>query len=187
VIPAITLTATGGHAKFNAVAGESARSGGSSSAGGSKSNDQALLANISYDEAVRTITQQRSALDELRTRTGTLLSASAISTAFLGSVAAQGHPGLPLVFLWAMAPFSLSIVLCIYLLLFRGGWSFALRSTTILEFPDASPKDIWAELAKNYEDSWFLNQRRLNLQSKLFGAAAILMLWSILAWIVLID
>jgi hypothetical protein len=42
---------------------------------------------LAYDEAVRALTRQQSALDEFRTRAGILLSGAAIATSFLGGQA----------------------------------------------------------------------------------------------------
>jgi len=41
---------------------------------------------MAYDLALRSIGQQEAALDNLRARTGTLLSAASLSTAFLGAL-----------------------------------------------------------------------------------------------------
>ena len=44
---------------------------------------------LAYDEAVRALTRQQSALDEFRTRAGILLSGAAIATSFLGGQALE--------------------------------------------------------------------------------------------------
>jgi hypothetical protein len=49
-------------------------------------------ADIVYEESVRAITQQEAALDGLRARTGTLLAAASITTAFLGGEALAREP-----------------------------------------------------------------------------------------------
>ncbi len=47
---------------------------------------------IVYNEAVRATTEQEDSLDDLRSRTGTLLAAASLITAFLGSQALARHP-----------------------------------------------------------------------------------------------
>jgi hypothetical protein len=54
-----------------------------------------LLAEIAYQRAVHALGQQEAALNELRSRTGTLLAAEAITTSFLGAAAVQ-HSALDL-------------------------------------------------------------------------------------------
>ncbi len=70
--------------------------------------------------AARALSQQEQALTELRTRTGTLLTAASLIASFLGGQAlARG--GLSLWIILALAAFAMSVILCIYVLLPKDG------------------------------------------------------------------
>src|SRR2546428_5388216 len=120
------------------------------------------LAQIGYEEAVRGIAGQRSQLDELRARTGTLISAANIATAFLGATAASGHHGLPPAFLGALFPFALTVGLCIYVLVPRRGWSFSLRAEAIRAFEGQAPADAQWKLVEFLESANRINERVLS-------------------------
>jgi hypothetical protein len=54
------------------------------------SADKDLLYKISYEEAVRALSEQQGVIDSFRTRAGLLLSTAAITTSFLGARAFDG-------------------------------------------------------------------------------------------------
>jgi hypothetical protein len=71
--------------------------------------------------AAQALSQQEQALTELRTRTGTLLTAAS----FLGGQA-LAREGLSVWIVLALVAFGVSVVLCIYVLLPKDGLIFAL-------------------------------------------------------------
>jgi hypothetical protein len=76
---------------------------------------QHQLYKVAYDEAVRALSEQQHAIDNLRARAGLLLSAAAITTSFLGAQALRGDglnlsSWLALVSFLAMAATSLAIL-----------------------------------------------------------------------------
>jgi hypothetical protein len=75
--------------------------------------------------AAQALGQQEQALTELRTRTGTLLTAASLIASFLGGQA-LAREGLSLWILLALGAFGISVVLCIYVLLPKDGLIFAL-------------------------------------------------------------
>jgi hypothetical protein len=150
-------------------------------------SDAAKLATLGYDEALRTIVSQQSALGELRSRTGLLISAASISTSFLGSTAAKGHSGFPLRFLWAVIPFGVSISLAILVLLPWPGWSFTLLGKAYMDRRGLPIQKALESLASLLELNADKNQRRATVLSILFAVSAIALLWSIIAWIVVIE
>jgi hypothetical protein len=78
-----------------------------------------------YDIAIRALRQQEEAITELRSRTGTLLTASSLIASFLGAqVIARG--GLTIWVALALSSFGVSVVLCVYSLLPKDGLVFAL-------------------------------------------------------------
>jgi hypothetical protein len=91
-----------------------------------------LLEKTSYDVAVRALNQQEQALTELRARTGTLLTASALIASFLGAQAITRH-GLADWVVLALVAFGVSVALSIYVLLPKDGLIFALDAPETYE------------------------------------------------------
>ena len=145
------------------------------------------LASLRYDIAVKEIDSQVSALSELRSRTGLLISAGSISTSFLGSSAAKGHPGFPVKFLWAIIPFGSSIFLALLILLPILTWRFTLRSGNFEKFAGMEVAVVRSDLADTLHSNADINQQRLNALYVLFSVSAVSLVWSIIAWIVVID
>jgi len=75
--------------------------------------------------AIQALGQQEHALTELRTRTGTLLTAASLIASFLGGQA-LARQGFSVWVVPALAAFGISVVLCIYVLLPKSGLIFAL-------------------------------------------------------------
>jgi hypothetical protein len=75
--------------------------------------------------AAQALQQQEQALTELRSRTGTLLTAASLIASFLGGQA-LAREGLSLCIVLALVAFGISVVLCIYVLLPKDGLIFAL-------------------------------------------------------------
>jgi len=86
-----------------------------------------LAYELSFDQVVR----QERALDELRARTGTLLTASAVVASFLGSraVSIGGHAWLTAL---GFAAFATSISAASYVLLPKRGLVFSLKGGVLL-------------------------------------------------------
>ena len=145
------------------------------------------LASLRYDQALRLTSAQRDALNELRSRTGLLISAATISTSFLGSVGAKGKHGFPLEFLWALAPFGTSILLAILTLLPLFTWKFDLDSKNFAAVKGQDFDSMLSDLANAHEENAVENKGRLNMLYILFAVSAFAMLWSIVAWITIIE
>jgi hypothetical protein len=92
----------------------------------------AALEETSYDIAVRALEQQERSLDEVRRRTGTLLTASSLVASFLGSQAISRN-GLNGWIDAALVAFGLSVVISIYVLLPKRGLIFALDAPETYE------------------------------------------------------
>jgi len=75
--------------------------------------------------AAQALHQQEEILTELRTRTGTLLTAASLIASFLGGQA-LAREGLSVWIILALIAFGASVILCIYVLLPKGGLIFAL-------------------------------------------------------------
>lgn len=149
------------------------------------------VAKLLYNSAESSLKEQRRSLDELRSRTGALLSASSISNAFLAAVAAPESEAwhLPVRYFFAVIPFGLSFLACISILWYSGGWRFSLNTNIAREqFPNevASSAD-YAALAELFESMNDTNERKLDRRSRTFSFAAAMLFVSVVAWLVLIK
>jgi hypothetical protein len=144
---------------------------------------------LAYEAANRSLDEQRTSLDELRNRTNILLSATVVATSFLAATAAKGRgKGFPPEFYWAVIPFALVIFLCVVILWPRRNWVFSLRPSDILDRADPSKPAaaFQSALARELEKRMLANSSRLNLRFLVFEAAAVAVLWEIVAWTVII-
>jgi hypothetical protein len=120
---------------------------------------------VILEEARRAIQIQSSSLDELRSRTGVLLAAAALSASFLGS--ATAHGGVAISF-WggaALILFAIGVALCVYVLApQRKSWTFVNSSKVLAadwietEQPDESMRLF---LAGCMEDQYDQNQKQM--------------------------
>jgi hypothetical protein len=131
---------------------------------------------IVYAESTRAITQQEAALDGLRSRTGTLLAAASITTAFLGGEALLREPGL------VLAAWAAIIVFCIVgalsiAILWPWTWRFSHDASVLIEDHVDVPERRHAEqlqlfLARTNDANWDINQRKLERCSGAFVPVA---------------
>ena len=90
------------------------------------------LEQLAHDIAQRALAQQEAALEELRARTGTLLTASSLIASFLGAEAI-GRGGLSVWIVGALGAFVGSVLLSIYVLLPKDDLIFALDAPVAYE------------------------------------------------------
>jgi hypothetical protein len=140
-------------------------------------------ARLSYEASLRLIEEQREEVKELRERTATLIAANALAGSFLGSEALKTSSELgPL----GLVAFIISICLCIYVLLPKEGFKFAMRGSTLDRELTRLTDETERYLAVAYwlEDLWPENARRLTELTRFFFTASAflvihLVLWSI--------
>jgi hypothetical protein len=151
------------------------------------------VARLLYEQAAQALQDQRRSLDELRTRTGALLAASSISNAFLGAVAVHGSNTrafhLPARYWLALAPFALSLAACIGILWYSSDWQFSLRSDIVKNLiPSGMPmSDIYSQLSGQLERMQDANDSRFRNRTYLFGFAAVTLLLSVVAWLLIVE
>jgi hypothetical protein len=147
-------------------------------------------ADIVYEESVRAITQQEAALDGLRARTGTLLAAASITTAFLGGEALAREPRL-VVSAWAgIVAFCVVGALSIAIL---GPWTwrFSHDASVLIEDHVEVPERSEAEqlqlfLAHTNDGNWDTNQRRLERLFWCFRAGSLCLAVEVVLWIIVL-
>jgi hypothetical protein len=145
---------------------------------------------VAFDEAVRAIEGQRSSVDEIRTRSGILLSAAAIITGFLGPSALQ--PGSPsLVSFVAAALLLATVAPIVFVLLPTQGWAFSVGTKNLLRDyveadPPASMEELYRSLAWYLEVDWEANKELLDVRYRLFTVAAVALVGETMTWLIAI-
>ncbi len=145
---------------------------------------------VAFDEAVRAIEGQRSSVDEIRTRSGILLSAAAIITGFLGPSALQ--PGSPALASFVAAALLLATVApIVFVLLPTQGWAFSVGTKNLLRDyleadPPASMEELYRSLAWYLEVDWETNKELLDVRYRLFTVAALALVGETMAWLLAI-
>lgn len=139
-----------------------------------------------FEEARRSNTQQQRVLDELRSRTATLLSATAISTAFLGAQAlAEGGFGSTGVA--ATLSFVAAELMCLVILVPKGKWLFRFEVHGLLrDYVDETPVTLdhmRAILAEHLEENFQANENRMKQLFLAFRAGAGFLMIEVLLWL----
>lgn len=132
---------------------------------------------LAFNESLRALTQQQSVLDDLRSRCGTLLAATAIATSFLGGIT-LGEDGRFSYWTWAaVMGFVAASALLVAVLWPRGGWEFRISHQDFLDGyvldKDYSLTEVYNGLGSQFED--FVDENDGNLRSLfiLYEAASV--------------
>jgi hypothetical protein len=140
-----------------------------------------------YDESVRALAQQEVVLNELRTRTGVLLAAASVSSAFLGgqALARQGHfSGWNIA---ALACFGTVVALSLIVLLPTGGWIFTHQIPVLLKEyiePGRSLDYMHENLASENYDCRKNNSKKCKRRFIAFQVACVALGADILLWLI---
>jgi hypothetical protein len=139
-----------------------------------------MLAELSYNAAVRALDLQERGVEQLRSRTGTLLAASSLTASFLGAQTIQHANGLGTLGALALLSLAASIGLCVYVLLPKKGFVFSLSGPkmyeSLFEFA-GDDEEVRRRLIYWLESYWTVNQSKIDdLGRYYFGAALALML-----------
>jgi hypothetical protein len=144
------------------------------------------LEGLAFELSVRTLSQQEAVLDELRRRTGVLLTATAVVTSFLGARALQDAA-----YKWLTVPglgaAAISILASVYVLTPKANLNFAIHGAPIYEYffrAEADLNEAHRTLAYWNHETWEANQRVLYRLVAFFriacgGLVAAVLLWSL--------
>jgi hypothetical protein len=143
------------------------------------------LAKLIYDESVRALDIQSKSLDELRSRTGVLIAATSVGSAFLGAEALKHHHATYSLNLAAFAIFGAVIVTCL-LILWPTGWQFAydatdLDSAYIVKRED--PTQACRSMAEGHTNHRRANGTKLNYRFIAFQLACVGLAANIALWL----
>jgi hypothetical protein len=143
------------------------------------------LYKVAYEEAVRTLSEQRAAVDGIRSRAGLLFSVAAITTSFLGAQALRGDPG-PLAWM-ALAGFvgMAGVFLVIF---WPRRWELTINPHEVIgsyiEATDpAAIPDLHRELSFHMYSSYLKNKDGLGELVVCFQIANVLLAAELVLWI----
>ena len=142
------------------------------------------LEQLAFDLALRTLAQQERVLEEVRARTGVLLTATAVVASFLGGRALQSSGSVWLTLPGALAAIA-SIVLSVYVLLPKQTLNFALHGSAVYEHfqAEGAPlRDAHRTLAYWSKAAWDGNQTTIDRLIGFFRWACGFLVVSIVVW-----
>jgi hypothetical protein len=144
-----------------------------------------VLAELSYDAAVRALDLQERGVEQLRARTGTLLAASSLTASFLGAQTIQHANGLGTLGTCALLSLASSIGLCIYVLLPKSGFIFSLNGTrmyeSLFEVRD-DEEEVRRRLVYWLEGYWRSNQDKIDSLGRYYLGAAVALMLQLVFW-----
>jgi tetrahydromethanopterin S-methyltransferase subunit B len=141
---------------------------------------------LSYDLALRSLDHQERTLEELRGRTGTLLTAAALTTSFLGARALAGdadHALATVGFGFAIV----SIVISVYVLAPKAVLEFAISGSAIYDYfarEQADFPEAQRTLAQWAQYAWDSNQDVIDRLVVAFQAACAALVGAVAVWCV---
>jgi hypothetical protein len=139
------------------------------------------LERVAYEASLRSLDRQEQLVNEIRSRTGVLIAASALAASFLGRPALDQGNGV-LIFV-ALASFAISIGASLYVLLPRKDLFFTLQGSVIYEalYPwrDDSP-EVHRRLTYELDRQWDANDVRLQAVFRAFRVAT----WALAAEVI---
>ena len=143
---------------------------------------------VAYEAAVNALTHQSAALDELRARTGVLLAAASVSTAFLGSEALKSSNASAFDWLAVVCFFGVGTA-AVCILWPREGWKFvvdpAILVQSYIEIEDPPGLDkIKRDIALHLGNHYKANQKRLNSLFWWFQLGCVLLVVEIVSWLI---
>lgn len=147
--------------------------------------DRGLQYELVYRESLRAIEGQEGTLDELRSRAGTLIAAASLVTSFLGADALRN--GLSRPESLALGAFLVSVALAVYVLVPQGNWKFKLSTKILLDqwvAVGVSMDEMYVGLARQYEEDFDFNARRLNWLQWAFTGSAVAIGVEVVCWTV---
>jgi hypothetical protein len=155
---------------------------------------------VVYEESARTLSQQREVLDGLRSRAGTLLGATSISTAFLSAEVLRGPAGsrqdLDSLGWSAVALFCVVVLLSLAILI-PWKWTFGHHPHLLIgvHLESENPPKYWqpstlSEIYRNisYWNGVHYNEngRKLQVMFVLFAVACTALAAEIVIWLILL-
>jgi hypothetical protein len=153
------------------------------------------LAAFAYEQATKTVTDQASALEELRSRAGTLLSTAALATSFLGGLTlvapAINEAGVfrgARIGGWAWGAISAFLVVAglTLTILWPYTWRFTIDPVAAVKSAEAEGMDLdelkW-DLALYQQANWIDNDKKLAWLYRVYHVGIIALVLEITFWV----
>jgi hypothetical protein len=141
-----------------------------------------------YNESVRALQVQSSSLDDLRSRTGILLAALALTASFLGARALDVS-GFTTWSWIAVGCFGGSGICCLLILFPWGEWHFTHDANKVIqefmeEEDEANLDEMHREIAETNQKNWTNNNSKLAPLFWLFRLAVLLLVLQVGFWLI---
>jgi hypothetical protein len=146
-----------------------------------------VLAQLSYEAAVRSLDLQERAVEQLRARTATLLAATSLVASFLGAQAIQRAGGLGMVTALALISLICSVGLCIYILLPKRGYAFGMTGPEMYELAFSVADDdeeVRRRLVYWLHECWTGNEDEIEELDRYYVGAAAMLMAQLVLWTV---
>ncbi len=143
------------------------------------------LSDLSFDAGIRALDLQERAVGELRARTGTLLAASSLTTSFLGAQTISRTSSLAGFEILALVALTVSITVCVYVLLPKEGFVFSLNAPGVYEELYSLGNDadeIKRRLIYWLEDYRQANQDKIDRLNEFYFGAAVALVAQLVFW-----
>ncbi len=143
------------------------------------------LSELAYDAAIRALDLQERAVEQLRSRTGTLLAAASLTASFLGAQSIQHTGGFGALNALALLSMVSSISLCVYVLLPKRGFVFSLSAPGMYEqlYPvREDEEEVRRRLIYWLEDYWRANQEKIDRLGRYYLAATVALVLQLVLW-----
>lgn len=145
---------------------------------------------LAYEESVRGLDMQNETLNELHSRTGIVIAAATVASAFLGAAALQRHvPGYWLNVLGLLV-FAATTLLCLGVLWPSEEWEFSFDAGDLDDryyAKQADPTEMLREMLLSNAKSRTVNNEKLRDRFKLFRLACGALACDILLWLVAVG
>jgi hypothetical protein len=142
------------------------------------------LEELAYSLSLRALAQQENVVEELRARTGALLTAAAVVTSFLGARALD-RPNDHWLALVGLGLAILSILLAVYVLAPKSDLDFALSGPAVYEHfatEDAELAEVHRTLTYWNQDAWESNQGVIDGLVAAFRWACLALVLAVAIW-----
>jgi hypothetical protein len=148
-----------------------------------------LFYKVAYEEAVRTLAEQQATIESFRMRAGTLFSAAAVTTSFLGAQALAG--GNSSIFLWPALLAFVAVSAVSLASLWPRSWEFTASPLGVIEScagvaESIEIEELYRALSIDMYGSYLENQLGMKQLAVFFQAAAGLLTIEVVLWIVAI-
>jgi hypothetical protein len=142
---------------------------------------------LAYDESVRGLNMQSTAVDELRSRTGVLIAAATVASAFLGSTALARHSATYWANIFGLLAFVAVIGLSLGVLWPSEDWEFVYDPEILDDdyfAQDVEATEMCRAMSLGNAGSHRRNQSKLNGRFRMFRLASVALLLDVLLWLV---